>query len=60
MSIKELRDRTGLTQVKFAEKFHIALHTLQSWEQGWSKPKPCVQYMIERILELEAKLNEFA
>ncbi|MBD5585075.1 MAG: helix-turn-helix domain-containing protein [Clostridia bacterium] len=57
MTIKELRSRTGLTQVKFAEKFHIGLPALRSWEQGWSRPQSGVLFMIERILDLEDELG---
>lgn len=56
--IKELRKQTGLSQSKFAAKFHIGVRALQSWEQGWSKPTEGTLYMIERILELEAKSYE--
>ncbi len=31
-TIKELRRLTGLTQVKFAEKYHIPLQTVKQWE----------------------------
>ena len=58
MSIKEIRLRTGLSQSQFARKFHLRLNTLQTWEQGIRNiPKPTL-FMIERILELEAVLNE--
>ena len=33
-SIKELRTLTGLTQVKFAEKYHIPLQTVKQWESS--------------------------
>jgi len=32
--IKEVREKTGLTQVKFAARLHISARTLQNWEQG--------------------------
>lgn len=57
ITIKELRKQTGLSQRVFAEKFHIGLRAVQSWEQGWAKPLDCTVYMIQRILELEAKLD---
>jgi transcriptional regulator with XRE-family HTH domain len=33
-SIKELRTMTGLTQAKFAEKYHIPLQTVKQWESS--------------------------
>lgn len=53
MYIKELRLHTGLSQRKFAEKFHISVRTLQRWEQKVSQPPAYVYYMINRILILE-------
>ncbi len=33
-TIKELRTMTGLTQAKFAEKYHIPLQTVKQWESS--------------------------
>lgn len=32
-SLRELRNRLGLSQAEFAARFHINLRTLQDWEQ---------------------------
>lgn len=32
MEIKEIRALTGLSQRKFAEKYHIPIRTIQCWE----------------------------
>lgn len=53
MTIKELRTRTGLSQQKFAEKFHLTVDNVRCWEQGVSNPLSCIPWMIERILDLE-------
>ena len=50
MTIKELRESTGLSQSKFAEKYHITEGTLQHWEQGVRKPPEYVVYMLNIIL----------
>ena len=34
MTLKELRERTGLSQSKFAKEVGIPLKTLQNYEQG--------------------------
>lgn len=51
--IKELRKRTGLSQSKFAERFHLGVKAVQSWENNWRNCPEHVVYMIERILDLE-------
>ena len=53
MTIKELREQTGLSQGQFAARFQIPVRTLQDWEQGRREPPPYVVAMIQRILELE-------
>ena len=39
LSIKELRELTGLSQSKFAKKYHLSVNTLRNWEQG-TRPTP--------------------
>ena len=55
MTIKELRNMTGLTQQKFADQFHISVDNVRNWEQGKSKPLECIPWLIERILILESR-----
>lgn len=50
MTIKELRQITGLSQFKFAEKYHINLWTLQEWERGRSKTPESILYLLERLI----------
>lgn len=35
---REIREGLGLTQREFARNFHIALATLQDWDQGTRRP----------------------
>jgi len=53
MTITELRKQTGLSQSKFAEKYHIQLGTLRSWEQGINKIPETILYLIERVIYYE-------
>lgn len=53
--IKQLRARTGLTQAKFAEKFSIPKHNVETWEMGIRKPPVYVVKTIETILDYESK-----
>lgn len=55
MTIKELRESTGLSQAQFAEKFHIPVGTLQHWEQGVRKPPEYVLYMLSVLIEKDKK-----
>lgn len=52
-TIKELRERTGLSQSKFAALFHINLQTLQTWEQGVHKTPEYVIYLIDKLIAYE-------
>lgn len=58
MTIKELRERTGLSQYKFAEKFKMGTANISHWEQKIRKPPEYVTYMMERILDLEKENEE--
>lgn len=51
--IKELRARTGLSQVKFAQHFNIPLCTVTNWEQSLTAPPAYVVAMIERLVDLD-------
>ena len=55
MSIKELRELTGLSQSKFAEKYNISVRTLQSWEAGKRTPPPHVTASLERLIKEDRK-----
>lgn len=45
-SIRELRELTGLPQVKFGDMYNIPLRTLQHWEAG---DRECPQYVINLL-----------
>lgn len=48
--IRELRDRTGLTQEKFAAKLGVTFPTINRWENGRAKPSPLAIQKIEDLL----------
>jgi len=50
MTIKELRTITGLSQSKFALKYHINLTNLHNWEQGVYRTPETVLYLLERLI----------
>lgn len=49
VSVVELRERLGLTQKEFADKFKLSLSTIQNWEQGQNKPKGAAKLFLELI-----------
>jgi putative transcriptional regulator len=49
-SVRELRERLGLTQAAFAERFHINLRTLQDWEQARRVPDQVARAYL-RVIE---------
>lgn len=56
-NIKQLRQQTGLSQSRFAKKFHINVRTLQRWEQGQTPTPDYVVFMVGRIIELEKEVR---
>lgn len=46
MTVKQIRALTGLSQAKFAAKYHIPLATLENWERGIRTAPP---YVIELL-----------
>lgn len=48
--IRELRQRTGLTQEKFAARLGVTFPTINRWENGRAKPSPLAVQRIEELL----------
>lgn len=46
MTIKEIREKYGMSRSKFCEYFNIPYRTVQDWELGNRK---CPDYLIELI-----------
>lgn len=57
-SIKELREYTGLSQKKFANKFHLNVRTVQAWEQNARNMPEYILYLIEKLLKAEERIKE--
>ncbi len=58
ITIKELRENTGLTQKAFATKYGIPLGTLRRWEQGESRPAPYILGMLSMLLPSSERYSE--
>ena len=54
-NIKEVREKTGLSQSEFAARLHISPRTLQNWEQGRRYPTGPAATLI-RILNTHPSL----
>jgi len=48
--VRELRERTRLTQEKFAAKLGVTFPTINRWENGRAKPSPLAMQKIEELL----------
>lgn len=48
--VRELRQRTGLTQEKFAARLGVTFPTINRWENGRTKPSPLALKRIEDLL----------
>jgi len=48
--IRQLRERTGLTQEKFAARIGVTFPTINRWENGRARPSPLALKQIEDLL----------
>lgn len=49
LTIREIRERTGLTQVGFARKYGIPKRTFEGWEMGERVPAPYLRDLLARV-----------
>ena len=50
--IREIRNRLGLTQERFAQRLGVSFVTVSRWERGKSKPIPAFRKQIEAMLDV--------
>ena len=53
LSVAEIRKLTGLSQTKFAKKYHITLSTLLKWEQGTNRTPEHYLYALNELIKYE-------
>jgi putative transcriptional regulator len=46
-SVSTIRDRTGLSQARFAELLGVSVRTLQEWEQGRRIPSGAARTLLQ-------------
>ncbi|MBU3694538.1 MAG: helix-turn-helix domain-containing protein [Rhodocyclaceae bacterium] len=51
LAVRSVRARSGLTQVEFARRFGVPLHTLRNWEQGKRVPTGAAATLI-RVMDV--------
>jgi len=49
--IRQLRERTGLTQEKFAAKLGVTFPTINRWENRRASPSPLAMQRIKELLQ---------
>ncbi len=49
VDVKAIRLSLGLSQVSFATRFGLSLHTLRNWEQGKRQPDPAARAYLKVI-----------
>lgn len=58
MKVRDIRDLTGLSQVKFCEKYKIPRRTLEDWESGKCKPAEYLTDLLEFKVRHDYGWNE--
>lgn len=56
--VRELRERTGLTQEKFAARLGVTFPTINRWENGRARPSPLALKQVEDLLRSMGKRGE--
>ncbi|MDR1970963.1 MAG: helix-turn-helix domain-containing protein [Treponema sp.] len=49
VDVKAIRQRMGLSQPAFANRFGLSLYTLRNWEQGKRQPDPAARAYLKVI-----------
>ena len=48
-SVSSIRERTGLSQARFAELLGVSVRTLQDWEQGRRAPSGAARTLLQIV-----------
>jgi putative transcriptional regulator len=57
--IKQIRQRTGLSQVMFAGSLGVSPKTVEAWENGRNKPEGASRRLLEIVRDDPAFLQRF-
>lgn len=57
LTLKEIRERTGLTQIGFARKYGIPKRSYENWEMGERVPSPYLRDLLARVAKEDYLFN---
>lgn len=55
MTIREIRELSGLSRAEFSRLYNIPKRTLEDWDAGIRKPPIYVVELLERVVRLDFK-----
>lgn len=58
MTIKEMRQATGLSQVKFAALLNMSRRNIEDWERNIIKPTQYLLFLMEYYLRHEGYIKD--
>lgn len=53
MTIKELRERTGMKRAEFSRRYGIPVRTLEDWDAGRRKPPEWLPNILEKAIKYD-------
>jgi putative transcriptional regulator len=58
VDVKSIRERMGLSQAAFANRFGLSIFALRNWEQGKRRPDPAVRAYLKVIEKVPQAVTE--
>jgi putative transcriptional regulator len=58
VDVKSIRERMGLSQVAFANRFGLSVFALRNWEQGKHQPDPAARAYLKVIEKAPQTVTE--
>jgi putative transcriptional regulator len=59
-TVRNLRQKLGMTQEEFARRLHVTLSTVNRWENGHASPSHLAWRAIEELAKREGASDELA
>lgn len=53
MTIKEIREFSGLSRAEFSRKYNIPVRSLEDWEAGRRKCPEYLPQLLERVVKMD-------